>query len=118
MEAVDKVLLNQFQTKLETTKAKPRSSMDSVDWGHRSPANDYGGRYSPHNGPFIPWNGPYLVRYPYPYLYTPPAIMNSGYMMNQTGTSNDTGMMAGPLQRCIHNMQVHMNMILPDSTSK
>ena len=94
MEAVDKVLLNQFQTKLETTKAKPRSSMDSVDWGHRSPANDYGGRYSPHNGPFIPWNGPYLVPYPYSYLYAPPGIMNYGYMMNQTGTSNDTRMMA------------------------
>ena len=93
-EAADKVLENQFHylkgTKVETTKAKPRNLMDSGGWGHRSPANDYGGMYSLHNGPFIPC--PYLV--PYPYLYAPPGIMNYGYMMNQTGTSNDIGMMA------------------------
>jgi len=56
--------------------------MDSGGWGHRSSAT------------FIPWSGPYLVPYPYPYLYAPPGIMNYGYMMNQTGTSNDTRMMA------------------------
>ena len=41
-EAADKVLENQFHylkgTKVETTKAKPRSSMDSGGWGHRSSA--------------------------------------------------------------------------------
>ena len=91
-EAADKVLENQFHylkgTKVETTQAKPRSSMNSGCWGHRSPANDYGGMYSPHNRPFMPWNGPYLVPYPYvyPYLYAPPGIINYGYMMSQTGT--------------------------------
>ena len=97
-EAADKVLENQFHylkgTKVETTQAKPRSSMNSGCWGHRSFANDYGGMYSPHNGPFIPWSGPYLVPYPYPYLYAPPAIMNYGYMMNQTGTDTGNGIEA------------------------
>ncbi|PAN44799.1 hypothetical protein PAHAL_9G071000 [Panicum hallii] len=95
-EAADKVLENRFHhlkgTKVETTHAKPRSSMDGGGWGHRSPANDYGGMYSPHNGPFVPCNGPYLVPYPYPYLYASPGMMNYGYVMNQIGTSNDTGM--------------------------
>ena len=91
-EAADKVLENQFHylkgTKVETTQAKPRSSMNSDCWGHRSPANDYGGMYSPHSRPFMPWNGPYLVPYPYvyPYLYAPPGFINYGYMMSQTGT--------------------------------
>ena len=83
-EVADKVLENQFHylkgTKVETTKAKPRSSMDSGGWGHRSSAT------------FIPWSGPYLV--PYPYLYAPPGIMNYGYMMNQTGTDTGNGIEA------------------------
>ena len=41
-EVADKVLENQFHylkgTKVETTKAKPRSSMDSGGWGHSTGA--------------------------------------------------------------------------------
>ncbi|RCV40687.1 hypothetical protein SEVIR_9G073800v4 [Setaria viridis] len=92
-EAADKVLEKSFHElkgiKVETKNAEPRGSMVRGAWSHRSPANSYDGMYSPYNIPFV--TGPYFVPYPY---YSPSGIINYGYMMNQIGTSNDTGMMA------------------------
>ncbi|CAN6286683.1 unnamed protein product [Urochloa humidicola] len=104
-DAADKVLENNFYflkgIRVETKRAEPRGSMGR---GQRSPAYDYGGMYSLQNVPFSPYN-PYPLPYPYPYTYTYPYAasgnINYGYMMNQTGISNDssigmTGMLAPP----------------------
>ncbi|CAL4927553.1 unnamed protein product [Urochloa decumbens] len=84
-EAADKVLEKSFYflkgTRVETKRAEPRGSMGR---GQRSPANNYGGMFSPHNIPFASYS-PFPVLYPYPYLYPYAACgnINYEYMMNQ-----------------------------------
>ncbi|TVU44824.1 hypothetical protein EJB05_04284 [Eragrostis curvula] len=104
-EAVNKVLENRFHdlngTKVETKMAEPREHSHyqngyyhgSMTGGYRSPANRYGGMYSPHSMPYLFHNGNYFVP-AYPYVYAPQGSVNYGYMMNQTASSNDTGMMS------------------------